>query len=63
MGELIPTADELKLLLALRRRKHTGTIEVILNVWTLDFKPVGNIEYIGTKNKANRLLDKKVVTA
>ncbi len=62
MGELIPTIDELKLLLALRRHKHRGTIKLILNTWTLDIEPIGNIERISSTGK-NRPLDKKVVTA
>jgi len=63
MGKLIPTMDELKLLLALRRHKNKGTKKLILNTWTLDIEPVGNIEHIGSRLSVDRSLDKKVVTA
>lgn len=63
MGELIPTMDEIKLLSALRRYKNRGTAKLILNTWTLDIEPVGNIERIGSAIPKNRPLDKKVVTA
>lgn len=63
MAELIPTFDELRLLAALRRNKNGGIVKIIINVWTFDIEPIGNVERIGKGMLTDTQLDKKVVTA
>ena len=64
MGKLIPTADELKLLLALRRHSNRDTQIILINVKTFIIWPLGMGEIINPARQATKeSLDKNVVTA
>ncbi len=59
MGKLIPTADEIKLLFALRRHRNDGRNVVLLDTASMKLWPVGEVEYFGQEPLVSkRQLDK-----